>query len=591
MKQFFKMMFASALGVFVAVGLLVLVSVFFIIGAVQNISGSAVYAPPVNTVLKISLNGQLLDNKIENPWDQYFGDEEMTLSLKDILHSINVAKSNDNIRGIYLNAGSLSAGTASIEAIRRALKDFKESGKFVIAYGDSYSQGAYFLCSEADKVYMNPQGMLGLMGMSSQGVFYKSLLNKLGVEMMIFKVGTYKGAVEPFMLDKYSDENREQIQSYLQTIWGNLTEGIAESRDISIEDVQCFTNSGFAFGKPEKAVECGLVDELKFELDVDDIVKELAGQTGKKLKTTTLEKAKLIHAKESGSKSDNEIAVLYAEGEIVASATSTPYYSEQAITGKVAKELRKLKDNENVKAVVLRVNSPGGSAYVSEQIWHEVAELKKVKPIVVSMGNVAASGGYYISCAANRIIAEENTLTGSIGIFGMFPNMTGLLEKISVTTDIVKTNTYADLGDLSRPMREDEKALIQAYVERGYDTFLTRCADGRSLSKEQIDAVGQGRVWTGEQALERGLVDELGGLDKAINVAADLAGVPDDYKVTMQTSSADFFTDFFEKQMDDLKLSVVRDVLGSEYEYYKKINLIRSTSGIQARLPYDMNPL
>lgn len=590
MKQFFKMMFASAMGVLVAMGLLIVIGIYLMFGAIQNMSGTTSYSPSANTVLKISLSGQVKDNKIDNPWDQLFGEGQSVLSLKDIIYSIEAAKENSNITGIYLEAGSLFAGTASIEAIRRALVDFKESGKFVVAYGDSYTQGAYFLSSAADQVYMNPQGTLALVGMASQGMFYKNLLNKLGIDMMVFKVGTYKGAVEPFMLDKYSDENREQIQSYISSIWNNVAKGISNSRDLSVERVESFTNEGLAFASPEKAIEYGLVDELKYKAEVDELVKDLAQQEGKKLQTVGVSKAKLLKLPSTNTKAKNKIAVMYAEGEIMPATPSSPYYTEQTITEKVAEELRKLKSEDDIKAVVLRVNSPGGSAYVSEQIWREVVELKKTKPVVVSMGNVAASGGYYISCAANKIVAEENTLTGSIGIFGMFPNLTGLFEKISLTTDIVKTNTYADMGDVSRPMREDEKALIQAFVERGYDTFITRCSDGRSLSKQEIDAVGQGRVWTGKQAQERGLVDEIGGLDKAIEVAAELAEITD-YQTVAHSAATDFFTDFLEKQLDEIKTSALRGFLGTEYEYYKRINVIKSASGIQARLPYDMNPL
>ena len=398
--------------------------------------------------------------------------------------------------------------------------------------------------------------------------------------MMIFKVGTYKGAVEPFMLDKLSDANREQIQSYMGSIWENVTTGIAEARNIPVIDINNFANEGYAFAAAEKAVECGLIDELKYRTEAEEYIKELAGQSDKRLQTADISKIKSI--KTIDREKTDRIAILYAEGEIKPEQPSSPYNAEQAITEKVANELIKLKNDENVKAVVFRVNSPGGSAFVSEQIWRQVVELKKVKPIVVSMGDVAASGGYYISCAASKIVAEPNTLTGSIGIFGIFPNVTGLFNKLSLTTDIVKTNTYADLGDMSRPMREDEKVLIQSFVERGYDTFLTRCADGRDMSKEAINEIGQGRVWTGEQAKERGLVDELGGIDKAIETAATLADLSD-YSLTYVSGSKDFWKEFIEKQLGE--------VLGNEYEYFKTLNNIKSTTGIQARLPYDVKPL
>ena len=587
MKQFFKMMFASALGAILAAGLLITLSIFLLIGISASMSQPTAFSPSSNSVLKIALNGALSDQKTDNPYAMLLGEEDTELSLTDILKAIKEAKNSDNIKGIYIEAGNLSAGSSSIDAIRRAITDFKESGKFVVAYGDQYTQGSYYLASVADKVYINPQGALLLTGMSSQTMFYKGLLNKLGVEMLIFKVGTYKGAVEPFMLDKLSDANREQISSYMNGIWDNITADIAKSRKITVEDVNHYADQGFAIALPEKALECGLVDELKYKPEAEEYVKELAGQTDKKLKTVGVDKVRNIKSKEGKSK--NKIAVLYAEGEITEAVTS-PYSMDKSITEKVAKELIKLKEDESIKAVVLRVNSPGGSAFTSEQIWKQVLELKKVKPIVVSMGDVAASGGYYISCAANKIVAEPNTLTGSIGIFGMFPNMTGLFNKVALTTDVVKTNTYADLGDVSRPMREDEKALIQSRIESGYDTFITRCADGRGMTKAAIDSIGQGRVWTGEQAIEKGLVDELGGIEKAIAVAAKLADLKD-YKLVEVSGSKDFLKDLFEKQLDEVKLNVVKQLMGEDFEYFKTLNLIKSAPAIQTRLPYDVQPL
>ena len=587
MKQFFKMMFASALGAILAAGLLITLSIFLLIGISASMSQPTAFSPSSNSVLKIALNGALSDQKADNPYAMLLGEEDTELSLTDILKAIKEAKNSDNIKGIYIEAGNLSAGSSSIDAIRRAITDFKESGKFVVAYGDQYTQGSYYLASVADKVYINPQGALLLTGMSSQTMFYKGLLNKLGVEMLIFKVGTYKGAVEPFMLDKLSDANREQISSYMNGIWDNITADIAKSRKITVEDVNHYADQGFAIALPEKALECGLVDELKYKPEAEEYVKDLAGQTDKKLKTVGVDKVRNIKSKEGKSK--NKIAVLYAEGEITEAVTS-PYSMDKSITEKVAKELIKLKEDESIKAVVLRVNSPGGSAFTSEQIWKQVLELKKVKPIVVSMGDVAASGGYYISCAANKIVAEPNTLTGSIGIFGMFPNMTGLFNKVALTTDVVKTNTYADLGDVSRPMREDEKALIQSRIESGYDTFITRCADGRGMTKAAIDSIGQGRVWTGEQAIEKGLVDELGGIEKAIAVAAKLADLKD-YKLVEVSGSKDFLKDLFEKQLDEVKLNVVKQLMGEDFEYFKTLNLIKSAPAIQTRLPYDVQPL
>lgn len=587
MKQFFKMMFASTLGVLVAIGIIILISSFVFIGMVASFSSQPAYIPSSNAVFKLSLSGSIVDNAEDNPFAMLMGETTSQLSLKDILKSIRVAKNDPKIQGIYIESGIFGSGTANIDAIRRALIDFKESGKFIVAYSDFYTQGGYYLSSVADKVFLNPEGNIELLGFASQTTFYKGILNKVGVDMQIFKVGTYKGAVEPFMLDKLSDENREQITSYMSAIWGNICNGIADARNISVADVNRFADKALSLSKANNTIEYGLIDELKYKTDVEEYVKELAGQSGDKLKTSGVDK--LRNVKETIKKKSDKIAILYAEGEIMNESASL-YSNTKVISEKVATELNKLRKDENVKAVVLRVNSPGGSAFISDQIWHEVVKLKGEKPIVVSMANVAASGGYYISCAASKIVAEKNTITGSIGVFGMFPNATGLYKMLDVTTDVVKTNKYGDMGDMSRPMREDEKAIMQSYVEATYDTFLTRCADGRGMAKEAIDKIGQGRVWTGEQALEHGLVDELGGLDRAIEVAAELGNITD-YNIDHVSGSKDFFTDLLEKQLSDLKLSVVKNMLGEEFEHLKKLNDIRSNTGILARLPYDIEPL
>lgn len=582
------MMFASALGVMLAMGIIISILVFTAIGLVTTMGNTPSYTPSSQTVFKIKLDGTLQDNPQENPFSMLMGEKENTVSLKDLLETIRIAKQHDKITGIYIESGSLSSGTASLEALRRALEDFKESGKFVVAYADNYTQGNYFLCSVADKVFLNPQGMLEISGLASQTMFYKGLMSKLGVEMQIFKVGTYKGAVEPFMLDKLSEANREQIQSYITSIWGNITQGIAESRKIPENDINRFANEGLFFSDPAQSVERGFIDELKYKPEAEKYVKELAGQNGEKLVSATVAQMKTLNP--SSSSKNPEIAVLYAEGEIMPQAPASLYDMEQRITEKMADELIKLKNNDNVKAVVFRVNSPGGSAYISEQIWRQVVELKKVKPVVVSMGDVAASGGYYISCAANKIIAEPNTLTGSIGIFGMFPNITGLLGKLDLTTDIVKTNTFSDLGDMSRPMTESEKALIQGYIERGYQTFLSRCAEGRGMTTEAINAIGQGRVWTGEQAKEKGLVDDLGGIELAISTAAGLANL-NHYRVTTVSGSKNLIDQLLENQLGEIKISIVKSVLGEDFEYFKALNRMKKNSGIQARMPYDMKPL
>jgi protease-4 len=592
MKQFFKMMFASVLGVFIGIGIFMLMGFFMLIGMISSIGHSSVVYIPKNDekVFRLPVKGSLMEITSESRFGNLFGSGD-SFSLKDILSAIKDAKENDKIEGIYLDVSYLSTGTANIDVIRRALTDFRESGKFIVAYADSYTQKGYYLSSVADKIFLNPQGLLQLTGLASQTVFYKGILKKAGIEMQIFKVGTYKGAVEPFMLDKLSDANREQITSYQQCIWNNILDNIASARNISKDHIKDFIDGGFMFSSAEKAIECGLVDELKYREEAENYIKELTGiESGKKLKTISMAKMKNIKKKVTVKKAD-QIAVIYAEGEITDS-DNIPGYSQDVnyITEKLVDELIKLKKDDKVKAVVMRVNSPGGSAYISEQIWKQVHDIRKEKKIVVSMGNVAASGGYYISCAADKIISESNTLTGSIGVFGIFPNATGLFDKMDLTTDVVKTNVYSDFGDISRPMRDDEKALMQAYVEHIYDVFLTRCSEGRGLTGEEIDEIGQGRIWTGQQALERRLVDETGDLSRAIEVAAELAGLTD-YSVKTVLGSSDPFTEYLKKQIGEMKTSVIKSALGEDLELFRVLQTVRHASGIRARLPYDFTPL
>lgn len=585
-------MFASTLGFFVGLMLAGMIAIVFMIGMVAGLGSNsqAVYTPKAeNSVFKIAFEGDIRESAEENPFTNLLTGREPDLSLRDLLKSIRHAKEQESVKGIYLDMGVFSGGTASLDAVRRALMDFKESGKFIVAYADNYTQGGYYLASVADKIYLNPQGILGLTGLSSRTMFYKGLLQKIGVEMMVFKVGTYKGAVEPFIADKLSDANREQITSYQNSIWGNITKGIAKSRNITVEDVNRFADEGAFFASPEKAVEYKLIDELKYRSEVEKYLIEQSGQTGDKLKTVGLSNMKNV--KKTEREYRNKIAIVYAEGEIMQQIISSPYSGNfPCISEKINDDLRKLADNKDVKAVVLRINSPGGSAYTSEQIWKQVYELKKKKPVVVSMGSVAASGGYYIASGASKIIAEPNTLTGSIGIFGMFPNTAGLFNKLALTTDIVKTNRYADFGDPARPMTDDEKALIQGYIERGYDTFLTRCAEGRGVSKADIDSIGQGRVWTGEQALKIGLVDELGGIERAVELAGELAEIYN-YNIMEVSTDHDFLKELLEKQIEVVKQSVVKDMLGDEYEHFRTLRKVKATYGIQARIPYDLKPL
>lgn len=586
MKAFFKTILASTIGVIVGLTFMGIIGLLALVGLVAGLTSTPTYVPSNNTVLRIDLNGTIADNPAEDPLALLWKEDETTLSLKEILKAIKVAGEDPRINGIYLRAGNLDGGSASLQSIRRALETFKESGKFVVAYGDNYTQGCYYLCSVADRLFLNPQGMVMLNGLSSQTLFFTGLMEKLGVEMEVFKVGSYKGAVEPFLLKKLSDENREQIQSYISTIWGHLVEGIASSRRMSTDAVEQFANEGLAFAGAQKAIDMGLIDEQKYQPEVDRFIREQTGQENKQSYASVSEVASLDTPKGSGPK----IALLYAEGEIVPRQSVSGYDLSQVITERLADQLIELKEDKEIKAVVLRINSPGGSFQVADQIWRQVEELKKEKPIVISMGDAAASGGYYIACAANRIIAEPNTLTGSIGVFSLLPNTTRLADKLGIGSDVVKTNPYADLGNSMRPMSADERALLQHQTEYAYRTFLSRCADGRSMTTEQVDRVAQGRVWTGSQAVDLGLVDDLGGLQQAISDAAELAKL-DHYQIKEITTNKSLFEELFATTGPTIKANLLRSFLGDDFIYYQTLQQIRVSSGIQARLPYDIRPL
>ena len=490
-----------------------------------------------------------------------------------------------NIPDIYLQAGMMEASCASLEEIRHALKDFKESGKFIVAYGDNYSQGMYYLASVADKVIVNPQGTIAWQGLVSQTIFFKDLLKKIGVEMEIFKVGTYKSAVEPFIATEMSDANREQITAFLNSTWERLLKDISASRGMSEDDLNKCADDFMTFAPAETYIANGLADTLLYKDGVLDYLKELSGrEADESLRTLSLEDMKNVKRNVPLDKSGNIIAVYYAYGEID-SGTST---DEGIHSQKVIRDLRKLREDETIKAVVLRVNSPGGSAFGSEQIWREVTLLKEEKPVIVSMGDYAASGGYYISCAADCIVADPTTLTGSIGIFGMFPMVEDLMtDKLGLHFETVKTNRYADMGDMTRPFNDAERAALQNYINNGYKLFVQRCADGRGMSVEAIEKIAEGRVWTGITAKELGLVDELGGLEKALEIAAQQAEV-ETYSVINYPGKSDIFTSLLENGKKDYIDGKISETLGEYYDYAKFIQSLKNADRIQARMPFDL---
>lgn len=586
MKDFLKFTLATVTGIIVSSVVLFFISILVVFSMVSSSESETQVRK--NSVMMLDLNGTLAERSQENPLDILMKDDYKTYGLDDVLSSIRKAKENENIKGIYIQANSLSAGYASLEEIRHALKDFKESGKFIVAYGDSYTQSLYYLSSIADKVMLNPQGMLEWRGLAATPMFFKDLLEKIGVEMQVFKVGTYKSAVEPFIATEMSPANREQVNVYLSSVWGQITGDIAESRNLSVEALNKEADRMLMFYPAEESVKNGLVDTLIYKNDVRDYLKTLVG-IDKDDDMPVLGIQDMVNVKKNvpKDKSGNVIAVYYAYGEIDGGSSAS---TEEGINSeKVIRDLRKLKDDENVKAVVLRVNSPGGSAYGSEQIWYAVEQLKKEKPVIVSMGDYAASGGYYIACNADTIVAEPTTLTGSIGIFGMMPNAKGLTEKLGLNFDIVKTNPYADFGNLTRPMNDGEKGLMQMYVNNGYKLFLTRCSDGRGISMEELDKIAQGLVWTGSTAKELGLVDELGGLDKALEIAVAKAGV-DAYTVMNYPKKEGFLESLMNTNPGNyIKARMLNGKISDVYRQFGIIENFDKIDRIQARVPFELN--
>ena len=476
-----------------------------------------------NTIYRIDLSGVLVDHAAEeNPFDavlgEMYGQTTTTVGLNDLLSNIALAKDNDKILGIYLRGGSLSAGPASAKALRDALLDFKQSGKFIIAYSDSYTQTNYYIASVADKMYFNTVGTLMWDGMSAQKEYYTRIFDKIGIEMQILKVGTFKSAVEPYFRTSMSDADRKQTEHYLGGIWSEVKAAVAMQRNLTVEQLDAYADECMSLQPQHKYVEYGFVDTLVYVQDMDTVLRMYAGTKDYK----TVSNSSMTNVERAENTATDKIAVLYAEGQIYDSG------SEGIVEDKVLKQIKTIHKDDAVKAVVLRVNSPGGSADASEQIWHAVKTLQeKGLPVVVSMGDYAASGGYYISCCADYIFAEPTTLTGSIGIFGTVPNISKLREKVGLDIDGVTTNKHAALqtNAIYKGMNPQEYALMQSMVERGYDLFTNRCAEGRGVSQQEIKKIGEGRVWLGKDALNIGLVDELGNINQAIAKAAELAGL------------------------------------------------------------------
>ena len=585
MKDFLKYTLATIVGLIACVIVISVISIVSVVGIAASAEKTTVVSE--NSIFKLELKGSVTERLVDNPFASFMSEEQTAMGLEDILTSIQKAAENDYIKGIYLEAGGIMASPASTEEIRNALIRFKETGKFVVAYGGNYTENDYYICSVADKVILNPQGLVDWHGVASQTIYFKDLLAQLGVEMEVFKVGTYKSAVEPYTSMEMSDENREQITAYTSSIWNNMVKGVSQSRGITPEKLNECADRYMAFTSPEETLEAGLVDTLLYMDETRNYLIELMGES---LNVLSLDEVKNIQKNVPLDKSGNIIAMYYAEGQIVdVPSTGNMGTTPEIVGEKVCKDLRKIRDDETIKAVVLRVNSPGGSAYASEQIWNEVVKLKEKKPVIVSMGDYAASGGYYISCAADTIIAQPNTLTGSIGIFGMFPNPHKLItEKLKLNVETVKSNKHSDLGSMFRPYTADERAIMQRYINRGYALFTKRCADGRQMSIADIEAVAQGRVWTGEMAKELGLVDMLGDIELAKEIAAEKAGI-DSYTLITYPKEESMLNMLLNQTKESYIDARIGKVAG---QFKNELNLIynlEQMNNLQARMPYEIH--
>lgn len=594
MKDFWKMFLAALLAIIVGSIVTGLLSfLFFIftmaqIASFSSLQGESEYVVPNHSVLRLDFT-EVKEVTYRNPWDSYLNNgNDQAVSLTQLLNAIDNAKKNPKIDGIYLTASAPVAGMASLSEIRQRLLDFRKSGKFVVAYADNYAQAGYYLASAADELYLNPQGAVDLHGIASTTLFYKQTLAKLGVEMNVFKVGTYKGAVEPYTNTQLSDANREQMNSFTQALWSEILKDISVSRNIEATALNAMVDEAPLFYTAKEYMQNKLVDTVLYSREMKGVLNSYLDQDeDESISFVSVGEMNRARAISRNRGIDGLVKVIYAEGNIIDGDDGVSGYGN--ITRTLAGKLIRVAEDDDIDAVVMRVNSPGGSAFVSDVIWDAVEYVKSRKPIVISMGDYAASGGYYISCAANYIYAEPGTITGSIGIFGMFPSFAGTAEKIALTYDGVKTNQYADLGNALRPLTDGEKALFQKMVEQGYDTFITRVANGRNLSKAMVDSIGQGRVWTGEQALERKLVDAMGGLDDAIVKAAALAKMTN-YKV-VYNDRAELS---WKKMLRSFGISTTRATLNEfftndEIEAVRRARLLRSMTGAQAIIPYMVN--
>lgn len=588
MKNFFKQVLATVVGLIAFGAIVTFMGIISIVGMIA--SGDSTPEVSNNSVMVLNLSGVIDEQGQEDFLGTLTGNTMSNLGLDNMLSAIKKAKDNDKIKGIYIEAGILQAGYATMQEIRNALLDFKKKGKWIVAYGDTYTQGTYYIASAADKVYLNPKGMIDWHGLGAQPQFYKDLMAKFGVRYQVVKVGTYKSFTETYTEDKMSDANRTQVSAYINGTWNNICKAVSESRKISTDSLNAYADRLITFEPAENILKYKMVDGLIYADQVKGEIKKML-KIGKDKKIKQIGLSEMANIKDKKAKGD-EIAVYYAYGSIVQSGAASVLSQEHSIVGpEVCKDLEDLMNDDDVKAVVVRINSGGGDAYASEQLWHQMVELKKKKPVVVSMGDYAASGAYYMSCPANWIVAQPNTLTGSIGIFAAIPDMSGLItQKLGVKFDEVKTNRNSTFGNvMARPFNDEELDYLQAYVNRGYQLFRQRVADGRRQKTVDIEKVAQGRVWLGSDALKIKLVDELGGLNQAVAKAASLAklkefhtknypAVPSWTEQLMASAGRNNYLD------EQLRLT-----LGDLYEPFVMLRSMNEREVLQARIPFVLN--
>lgn len=590
MKDFIKNVLATMVGMFGFFIVMGVIGMMSIIGMIA--SGNAAQNVEKNSVFVLNLSGTISEQGSENPLSMFTGDNSLNSGLNDILSSIKKAKANDEIKGIYIEAGALMTNYATLQEIRNALADFRKSGKWIVAYGDFYTQGAYYVASVADKVYINPKGAIDWHGIGAQTMFYKDFMAKFGVKWEVVKVGTFKSATETFTEEKMSDANRLQTQTFIDGTWRNVCTAVSKSRGISVDSLNSYADSYLALQATETLMKAKMVDGMMYGDQVKDAVKKMM-KLDKDDNISQLTLNDMLNVKD-GKVEGSEIAVYYAEGDIVQDPKAATMFGNNnyIASRKVCKDLEDLMNDDDVKAVVVRINSGGGDAYASEQMWHQMSELRKVKPVVVSMGDYAASGAYYMSAPASWIVAQPNTLTGSIGIFAVIPDLSGLVTtKLGVRFDEVKTNRNSTFGNLmARPFNAEEKAMLQASVNRGYSLFRQRVAEGRRLPVESVEKIAQGRVWLATDALNIKLVDQLGGIDDAVKKAAQLAKLKDYY-----TSDYPAAASWMDNLLNSMSSSgtyldeQLRQTLGDFYQPFTMLRSIDKREAIQARIPYAIS--